>query len=129
MGPRTKALIRRLRAGDIAVIDHPDLDEVAADGLRQARVRAVINLAPSITGRYPNLGPSLLLAAGVPLLDAPRALARRVRDGDELAIDEAGRVCRGQEPLAAGTWLTPQLVAQRLEAARTNLPEIGRAHV
>jgi len=122
VGPRTKALIRRLRAGDIAVIDHPDLDEVAADGLRQARVRAVINLAPSITGRYPNLGPSLLLAAGVPLLDAPRALARRVRDGDELAIDEAGRVCRGQEPLAAGTWLTPQLVAQRLEAARTNLP-------
>ncbi|HEY8416992.1 MAG TPA: putative cytokinetic ring protein SteA [Limnochordales bacterium] len=122
VGTRTKALITRLRAGDIAVIDHPDLDEVAADGLRQARVRAVINLAPSITGRYPNLGPSLLLAAGVPLLDAPRSLARALRDGDAVAVDDDGRVYRGETAVATGTWLTPALVAERLEAARTNLP-------
>ena len=122
VGTRTKALITRLRAGDIAVIDHPDLDEVAADGLRQARVRAVINLAPSITGRYPNLGPSLLLAAGVPLMDAPRALARVLREGDVIAVDDDGRIYRGETVVAAGTWLTPALVAERLEAARTNLP-------
>jgi len=72
-GQRTKALAPRLKPGEIAVIAHPDLDEVAADSLRRARVRAVVNTAPSITGRYPNLGPSLLLAAGIPLLDAPRA--------------------------------------------------------
>jgi len=122
LGHRTKALIRRLVPGDIAVIDHPDLDEVAADSLRQARVRAVINLSPSITGRYPNLGPSLLAAAGIPLLDAPRKLAGLLRDGEAIAVDDGGWVLRDQERLARGIWLTQEEVARRLEAARRNLP-------
>jgi len=122
LGPRTKALINRLQAGDIAVIDHPDLDEVAADSLRQARVRAVINLSPSITGRYPNLGPSLLAAAGIPLLDAPKELGARLRDGDTIALNEEGCVFRDGVPVGAGTWLSPEVIRERLEAARINLP-------
>lgn len=121
-GNRTKALAPRLRPGEIAVIAHPDLDEVAADSLRRVKVRAVINLAPSITGRYPNLGPSLLLASGVPLLDAPRRLRRTLRDGDELVVDEQGRIFRHGDLLAVGVWLTEDVVRRKLQAARANLP-------
>jgi uncharacterized membrane-anchored protein len=69
-GRRTKDLIARLRPGDIALIDHADLDRVAAEGLRDAGVRAVVNAQPSITGRYPNTGPLLLAAAGVVVIDS-----------------------------------------------------------
>ena len=67
--PRTKVLVKRLNPGDIAVIDHADLDRVSADELIDCRVAAVVNAAKSITGRYPNLGPRLLIEAGIPLLD------------------------------------------------------------
>src|SRR5579864_2126601 len=66
---KTKTLVKRLLPGEIAVIDHPDLDRVSADELIACGVAAVVNAARSITGRYPNLGPQLLLAAGVPLVD------------------------------------------------------------
>lgn len=122
LGNRTKALVTRLRPGEIAVIDHPDLDEVAADGLRRARVRAVINMSSSITGRYPNLGPSLLRAADVPLLDGPRALKALVKDGDELAIDTRGRIIKGGDVIATGRWLTDDVISRRLDAAKANLP-------
>src|SRR5438067_11158301 len=74
---RTKELVKRLRRGEIAVIDHEDLDATAAQALVECRPGAVINRAPSITGRYPNGGPAVLLASGIPLFD--------VRDGDALA--------------------------------------------
>lgn len=66
---RTKRLVGRLRPGDIAVIDHVDLDRVAADSLVAVGVAAVLNAKPSVSGRYPNLGPEVLIAAGIPLLD------------------------------------------------------------
>src|SRR6185503_20328878 len=66
---RTKRLVGRLRPGEIAVIDHVDLDRVAADSLVAVGVAAVLNAKPSISGRYPNLGPEVLIAAGIPLLD------------------------------------------------------------
>jgi uncharacterized membrane-anchored protein len=67
---RTKRLTQRLRPGDIAVIDHVDIDRVAGDALVAAAPAAVINVAPSISGRYPNLGPEAIVKAGIPLLDA-----------------------------------------------------------
>src|SRR3712207_1430268 len=66
---RTKNLTKRLRPGDIAVIDHVDIDRVSADALVGTGVSAVVNVAPSISGRYPNLGPEILINAGIPLLD------------------------------------------------------------
>jgi uncharacterized membrane-anchored protein len=66
---RTKNLIGRLQPGDVAVIDHADLDRVAAEGLVQARVGAVVNASSSLSGRYPNVGPLLLAAAGITLVD------------------------------------------------------------
>src|SRR5579872_5910649 len=67
---RTKDLVKRLKPGDVALIHHADLDATAARSLVDAKVGAVVNAAPSVSGRYPNRGPSVLLEAGVPLLDA-----------------------------------------------------------
>jgi uncharacterized membrane-anchored protein len=86
---RTKNLTKRLRPGDIAVIDHVDLDRIAAESLVAARVAAVVNVAASISGRYPNLGPDILVRAGVPLLDSVGPeLFGTVREGDVLRLHE-----------------------------------------
>src|SRR5512133_1919567 len=66
---RTKNLTKRLRPGDIAVIDHLDLDRVSAEALVACRPAAVLNAARSTSGRYPNLGPEILVGAGIPLVD------------------------------------------------------------
>ena len=68
-GRKNKNLIKRLSPGDIAVIYHQDLDEVAAVHLVDKKIKAVINGAPSISGKYPNLGPKILLDAGIPIVD------------------------------------------------------------
>src|ERR1700734_3932616 len=85
---RTKVLVRRLEPGDIAIIDHPDLDRVSADELIACRVAAVVNAGKSVTGRYPNLGPRLLLEAGIPLVDdAGREVMTRIADGALVRLD------------------------------------------
>src|ERR1700688_2624919 len=86
---KTKVLVRRLEPGDIAIIDHPDLDRVSADELIACRVAAVVNAAKSVTGRYPNLGPRLLLDAGIPLVDdVGREALSRVTDGTAVRLDK-----------------------------------------
>jgi uncharacterized membrane-anchored protein len=113
--------VQRLRPGEIAVIDHPDLDGPAAYALVERRPAAVVNGARSITGRYPNSGPDILLRAGIPLLDAcGEGLPARLREGDlaELRGDE---LWVGGERIAQGARLTPADVQAQLEAARVNL--------
>ena len=86
--PRTKVLVKRLNPGDIAIIDHADLDRVSADELIDCRVAAVVNAAKSITGRYPNLGPRLLIEAGIPLLDdVGREVLIRISEGAVVRLD------------------------------------------
>jgi uncharacterized membrane-anchored protein len=70
---RTKDLTKRLKPGEIAVIDHADLDRVSAEALVDCQVAAVVNVAPSVSGRYPNFGPQILLDAGIAVID--RAVA------------------------------------------------------
>ncbi|MCS6829326.1 MAG: putative cytokinetic ring protein SteA [Armatimonadota bacterium] len=84
---RTKRLVPRLHAGDIAIIDHADLDGVAAEALVARQVAAVVNLSPFITGRYPNPGPSILLRAAIPMYEChdPR-LADTLQEGDTVTI-------------------------------------------
>lgn len=99
---RTKLLVQRLQPGDIAVIQHEDLDRVSAEGLVAAGAGGVVNAAPSISGRYPNLGPEILLAAGVPLLDGcGPLLMRKVRDGSSVRI-EGDRLMGDGRVLAVG---------------------------
>jgi uncharacterized membrane-anchored protein len=85
---RTKVLVKRLAPGDIAIIDHADLDRVSADELITCKVAAVVNVTKSVTGRYPNLGPRLLLDAGVPLVDdVGREVLTRVTEGTVVRLD------------------------------------------
>ena len=87
LGRRTKELVRRLEPGDIAIIDHTDLDRVSAEELVEAGVRVVVNVAESQSGRYPNPGPLLLVRGGVSLIDvAGSDLFETVSDGDALTV-------------------------------------------
>lgn len=83
---RTKDLLARILPGQIAVIDHEDIDRVAAEGLVQRKVRAVVNAAASSSGRYPNLGPLLLVSAGIPLIDDAGPDVMDIPDGTRISI-------------------------------------------
>ncbi|WP_069387624.1 putative cytokinetic ring protein SteA [Cellulosimicrobium cellulans] len=117
---RTKALTKRLQPGDVAVIDHVDIDRVAADALVAARPAAVLNAAKSVSGRYPNLGPEILVEAGIVLVDDLGPAIMAVADGTELRLDGDG-VYVGDDLVAEGVVQTPATVAQSLEEARANL--------
>ena len=120
---RTKRLIGRLQPGDVAVIDHEDLDRVSAEGLVGAGVVAVVNAGRSITGRYPNLGPLILLDAGVPLVDGVGPLLlRKVREGDLIAVD-GDRVLSGDRLLAVGVRQDDASVHRAMEEARSALAD------
>jgi uncharacterized membrane-anchored protein len=109
---RTKDLVTRLHAGDIAVIDHLDLDGVAASGLVEARVAAVVNASSSVSGRYPNPGPLALLDAGIPLVDdAGSALLDMVSEGQGWSF--AGATC-----CSTGTWSPPARATRRRRSTR-----------
>ncbi|MFY1661128.1 putative cytokinetic ring protein SteA [Micromonospora sp. WMMD1274] len=118
---RTKRLVGRLRPGDIAVIDHVDLDRVAADSLVAVGVAAVLNAKPSVSGRYPNLGPEVLISAGIPLLDdLGESVFEQVREGDRVRI-EGNTVFAGDEPVAHGSLQDAETVAKSMADAREGL--------
>src|ERR671931_445527 len=95
-------LVKRLEAGDIAIVDHEDIDRVSADDLVACGVRCVINVARSSSGNYPNSGPLTLAEGGVHLVDVPGApLFDVLKDGDELRV-VGGRVMRDGRLLAEG---------------------------
>ena len=99
---RTKDLTKRLRPGDVAIIDHVDIDRVSADALVGCKVSAVVNAAPSTSGRYPNLGPEILLAAGIPLVDdVGSEVFAAVREGDRVRV-EGGTVYLDDRVVAKG---------------------------
>lgn len=118
--PRTKDLTKRLRPGDVAIINHRDIDQVSAEALVACRPCAVINAASSISGRYPNLGPRILVDAGVPLLDAVGEDVMKVAEGELAALD--GNTLRlGDDVVATGTILTDESVDELMEEARAGL--------
>jgi uncharacterized membrane-anchored protein len=115
LGKRTKDLVKRLRAGDIAIIDHADLDPMAAEDLAASGVEAVVNVSESTTGHYPNAGPLVLVEGGVRLVDAVDAnLFEDLRDGDPIVID-GDRILAGGEVVAQGEALDAQTLRGRLQ--------------
>jgi uncharacterized membrane-anchored protein len=120
---RTKNLIPRLSAGEVAVIDHEDLDLVSAEGLVERHPAAVVNARASITGRYPNSGPAVLARAGIPLIDrvGPDALDA-IREGDVVEI-RGNQVLRGDEIVAKGMLLDGEELERQLASARSRLGE------
>jgi uncharacterized membrane-anchored protein len=118
---RTKRLTGRLRPGDIAVIDHVDLDRVAADSLVASGVTAVLNAKPSISGRYPNLGPEVLIQGGVVLVDnLGEELFSGLREGQVVSID-GDRVLVDGTPVATGARQDAESVAKAMADARDGL--------
>jgi uncharacterized membrane-anchored protein len=118
---RTKRLLGRIQAGEIAVIDHNDLDRIAAEGLVERRVKAVLNAAPSSTGRFPNLGPLVLTTANIPLIDSVGPeLFEKVKDGDYIQIED-GRILSGEEVVAKGDVETQSGAQDKLDEAKKDI--------
>lgn len=119
----TAALAGRLRAGEVAVLDHLDLDRASAERLLDRGVAAVVNCAPSLSGRHPALGAALLVDAGVPLLDGVgAAVLGSVRDGQRVRLDlDAGLLWLDDDLLASGTVQTCASLGVAQETSRHEL--------
>ena len=123
LGKRTKDLTKRLRPGEIAIIDHEDIDRVAAEALVEREPAAVLNVAASTSGRYPNAGPRILVDAGIVLVDSlGDEVFEGIRDGEQIT-DEDGRVLLEGEPIAEGARQDDASVTASQEASREGLSE------
>jgi uncharacterized membrane-anchored protein len=136
LGRRTKILVRRLDPTDIAIIDHADLDRIAAEDLVAVGVPAVVNVAPFSTGRYPNAGPLILAQAGVRLIEVPGArLFDELRDGEVIAIDGGEVRCNGTVLASGRVLATRELTEQladhrrRIDAALADFAENTVTHL
>jgi uncharacterized membrane-anchored protein len=121
MDARTKDLTKRLKPGDIAVIDHQDLDKVSAEALLVCKPVAVINAAQSISGRYPNMGPEILLDARIPLLDnVGNDVMIALQDGQHARLDDE-TLYVGDAVVAKGILFDREIVAAAMIEARAGL--------
>lgn len=117
---KTKHLTQRLQAGEIAVIDHADIDRIAAETLVAAAPSAVLNAAKSTTGRYPNMGPSIIVDAGITLIDDLGSRIMNLKEGTKVTI-EGNSVFQNGQLVAEGIQQTPGTIAADLEEARKGL--------
>ncbi len=118
---RTKRLTKRLKPGEIAIIDHVDVDRVSAEALVSCEAAGVVNVAAGISGRYPNLGPQIIIEAGIPFVDnASHELFERVRDGDTVRLHE-GVVYLADEVVGKGDEQTCEAVEAAMAEARAGL--------
>ncbi len=120
---RTKRLVKRLGPDDIAIIDHRDIDRASAEELLESRVRVVFNVSPSVTGRFPNVGPLELVRGGIRLIDCPGAeLFEDVKEGEALVVRGAGLYRNGTR-LAAGHVHTEDELARALAEQRARVTD------
>lgn len=118
---RTKNLTKRLRPGEIAIIDHVDIDRVSADALVACKVAAVVNASPSISGRYPNLGPGILLDAGIPLLDnVGKQVFNELKEGLRVQLVD-DKLMHGTKEVASGFRHDDDSVTAAMNEARAGL--------
>jgi uncharacterized membrane-anchored protein len=122
---RTDMLLPRLRHGDIAVLDQVDLDRATADALVAAGVAGVVNASPCISGRYPTLGPEILVNAGIPVVDGVGTdVFRDVKDGARARLHEEvlyGGAGPEDQPVAKGRQQSMESVAAQLMEAKAGL--------
>jgi uncharacterized membrane-anchored protein len=115
---RTKRLTKRLKPGDVAIIDHRDIDRVSAEELLDSGARVVVNCSPSQSGRFPNPGPLLLVRGGVQLVDVTGAeLFDAVSEGELVSVRRGG-VFRNGDCLASGRTLSAEELARALAEQR-----------
>ncbi|MCL2807268.1 MAG: putative cytokinetic ring protein SteA [Coriobacteriia bacterium] len=121
-GKRTKHLVPLLSSDNIAIIDHEDLDRISGETLAARGVKAVVNAARSVSGRYPNLGPGILLESGIPLFDdAGQAIFDDLEDGDELRIEADGSLYKSEVLIAKATIMDKARLEELLAAAELRM--------
>ncbi len=117
---KTKELVKRLNPGDIAVINHKDIDEVAANSLVMCKPRLIINADQSISGRYPNLGPEIIEKGGIPILDhVGYETFSQIHEEDILEVIDNKIYCNGK-CIGKGTLLSYELIREKLEETKEN---------
>lgn len=117
----TKTLTKRLRPGEVAVIDHVDIDRVSAEALVAKKPVAVLNAAKSTSGRYPNLGPEILINAGIPLIDDLGSHIMAISEGTTIRIEGVSVYSPEGAVIAEGVEQTADTVEQAMSAAREGL--------
>ncbi|GIH69996.1 thiamin pyrophosphokinase [Sphaerimonospora thailandensis] len=118
---RTKRLTKRLQSGEIAIIDHVDIDRVSGEALAACAPAAVINVAASISGRYPNMGPRILVEADIPLVDnTSPELLERIAEGDVIRLHD-GMIYLGDELVGKGQEQTAETIDAAMTEARAGL--------
>jgi uncharacterized membrane-anchored protein len=123
LGRRTKHLVKRLGPGDVAVIDHLNIDRIAAEELIATGARAVLNAAASTDGRYPNAGPLMLVRAGVHLVDiADGDPFEELHDGDAVTI-AGGTVSVGGREVLRGSELAVEELERQFDEQRERVDE------
>jgi uncharacterized membrane-anchored protein len=125
LGARTKHLVKRLHPGEIAVIDHVNVDRIAAEELIACGVAGIVNASPSSDGKYPNTGPLMLARAGIRLIDAPdAAVFDLLRDGQQLSLTGDGAVMVDGEEVFRGRLLDVSGLEHQLAAQRARIDEV-----
>jgi uncharacterized membrane-anchored protein len=118
---RTGDLLRRIGPGDVVLLDQVDLDRVTADALVEAEVAGVVNASPSISGRFPNLGPEIVVGAGIVLVDGVGSeILRAVREGSKVRLHE-GAVFVGEKEVGRGVQQTVETIADLMIEAKAGL--------
>ncbi|ABW19143.1 putative cytokinetic ring protein SteA [Alkaliphilus oremlandii] len=118
---KTKQLINRLEAGDIAIIDHDDIDEVAANSLVEKKVSAIINCGKSISGRYPNLGPTIISESNIPIFDVTQGnLFELLKEGDIIEIVD-DNVIINHQIICEMVFLSKEKIETALALAEKNI--------
>lgn len=118
---KTKKLAKRIKAGEIALIKHKDIDEVAANSLVEAKIKLVINADPSISGRYPNKGPEILVKNGILIVDNIGEEAfNSIEEGDQIVV-EKNKIKKNKQLIGEGELLDKNAVDEKLKIAYENL--------
>lgn len=84
-GSKTKALIKYLNSNDIAVLNHNDIDELAAYALINSGISIILNTGLCMTGKYNSKGTSILIKNGIKLYEV-KVSYELFNDGDYVCI-------------------------------------------
>ncbi|MDK2804895.1 putative cytokinetic ring protein SteA [Thermoanaerobacterium sp. CMT5567-10] len=118
---KTKNLAKRIGPGEIAVIDHVDIDEIGAESLIEKKILAVINANKSISGRYPNLGPSIIDKAGIPIIDeVGEDIFDLLKENDRITIID-NEIYKDGKLIKKGKLLTHDVINYKMEECKENL--------
>ncbi len=118
---RTDALLGRVGHGDIVIFDQIDIDRATADSLVKSGVTAVVNASPSVSGRYPNLGPEILLAGDITLIDGVGdTIFGKIKDGAKVRLHD-GVIFVGEQEIAEGIEQTTESIADQLIEAKAGM--------